>query len=39
MANKAKPTPRGYRTATPYLIIKDAAAPLITTNNHFKPKF
>ena len=26
MAKKAKSVPRGYRTVTPYLIIKDAAS-------------
>jgi len=26
MVRKPKATPRGYRTATPYLIIKDAAS-------------
>jgi PhnB protein len=26
MAKKVKSTPRGYRTVTPYLIIKDAAS-------------
>ena len=26
MTNKAKPIPEGYHTATPYLIVKDAAS-------------
>ena len=38
MANKAKPTPRGYRTATPYLIIKDAASAIDFYKQAFQAK-
>jgi PhnB protein len=38
MANKAKPTPRGYRTVTPYLIIKDAASAIDFYKQAFQAK-
>jgi len=38
MAKKAKPVPRGYRTVTPYLIIKDAASAIDYYKQAFKAK-
>jgi PhnB protein len=38
MARKAKPTPRGYRTVTPYLTIKDAASAIDFYKQAFQAK-
>jgi PhnB protein len=38
MAKKAKPAPRGYRTVTPYLIIKDAASAIDFYKQAFQAK-
>jgi len=38
MAKKAKAVPRGYRTVTPYLIIKDAASAIDYYKEAFKAK-
>src|SRR6266481_5027094 len=38
MAKKPKSAPRGYRTATPYLIIKDAASAIDFYKQAFKAK-
>ena len=38
MAKKAKPVPRGYRTVTPYLIIKGAASAIDYYKQAFKAK-
>ena len=38
MAKKAKAVPRGYRTVTPYLIIKDAASAIDYYKQAFKAK-
>src|SRR5262245_55773552 len=38
VAKKAKAVPRGYRTVTPYLIIKDAASAIDYYKQAFKAK-
>ena len=38
MAKNAKSVPRGYRTVTPYLIIKDAASAIDYYKQAFKAK-
>ena len=38
MSKKARAVPRGYRTATPYLIIKDAASAIDFYKQAFKAK-
>jgi PhnB protein len=38
MVRKAKPTPRGYRTVTPYLTIKDAASAIDFYKQAFQAK-
>jgi PhnB protein len=38
MAKKVKSTPRGYRTVTPYLIIKDAASAIDFYKQAFQAK-
>jgi PhnB protein len=38
MLKKAKSVPRGYRTVTPYLIIKDAASAIDYYKQAFKAK-
>ena len=38
MLKKGKPVPRGYRTVTPYLIIKDAASAIDYYKRAFRAK-
>ncbi len=38
MANNVKPVPKGFRTATPYLIVKDAARAIEFYRKAFRAK-